>query len=265
MTKKICTIVIAAILILGINSGKAQMTAMDFSKNDCNGAAHHLYADLDSGKCVLLHFFMPNCGMCPPPAQALQNMADGVNAMHPSAVVGYAFPFNNTTTCRYSSSWTLSNSLPFYTPMDSGAAMVAHYGGFGMPTVVLLGGSDHRVIYASQSFSTSDTTAIRDSIMARQMSTTGVVALPSSVSVFSVFPNPAKDDFSVTVGLKEASAVSIELVDITGRVVATVLNEKLNAGTVNKKISAASLSNGNYLIKLTVNGQITSQHFSILR
>ena len=189
MTKKICTIVIAAILILGVNSGKAQMTAMDFSKNDCGGNYHHLFADLDSGKCVLLHFFMPNCGMCPPPAQRLQHMANNVNAAYPGTVVGYAFPFNNTTTCSYASSWTSSNSLPFYTPMDSGDAQVTNYGGFGMPTVVLLGGRDHRVMYASQSFSTSDTTAIRDSILAnyRSLHTTGINTLPASISSFSVF------------------------------------------------------------------------------
>jgi hypothetical protein len=252
-------------LIITTSQAQAQMTAMDFAKNDCNGSNHHLFADLDSGKCVLLHFFMPNCGMCPPPAQALQNMANGVNAMHPGAVVGYAFPFNNTTTCTYAASWTSSNGLPFYTPMDSGANQVANYGGFGMPTVVLLGGRDHRVMYASQSFSTSDTAAIRDSIMARQMSTTGITVLPSTVSSFSVFPNPATDAFSVKLGLKESTNVSIEVLDVTGRVITVLLNEKLNSGITNKKFSGAIIANGNYLIRLNANNESSTQHFSIVR
>jgi hypothetical protein len=88
-------------------------------------------------------------------------MANNINAMHPGLVKGYAFPFNNTTTCAYSSSWVSSNGLSsFYVPMDSGAVAVAHYGGFGMPTVVVLGGMDHRVMYVSQSFSNADTSAI---------------------------------------------------------------------------------------------------------
>jgi hypothetical protein len=145
MTKKISTIVMTTIFILVANFGKAQVSAMDFNKNDCYGLSHHLFDDLDSGKAVLLHFFMPNCGMCPPPAQALQKMANGVNAVYPGLVIGYAFPFNNTTTCSYANSWVSNNHVGLYTAMDSGAVQVANYGGFGMPTVVLLGGLDHRV------------------------------------------------------------------------------------------------------------------------
>ncbi len=84
-------------------------TAMDFEGNDCNGNYHHLFADLDAGKAVLIHYYMPNCGSCPPPAQKIQAMANKINASYPGAVTGYAFPFQNSTTCAYSATWVSSN------------------------------------------------------------------------------------------------------------------------------------------------------------
>ena len=264
MKKNISTLIALTFFILTATVTRAQMSAMDFAKNDCNGNSHHLFTDLDSGKAVLLHFYMPNCGMCPPSAKALQHMANRINAMHPGMVVGYAFPFNNTTTCTYSKSWTTSNSLSLYSPMDSGAAQVANYGGFGMPTVVLLGGMDHRVMYASQSVSISDTAAIRDSILSLMSSThTGINTLPSSVATFSIFPNPATDAVSISLGLKESAMVSIEVLDITGKQVAVVLNEKLNAGTNSKKFNTTTLPNGNYLMRLNANGQTITHLLSI--
>ena len=266
MNKTLTIILATCFLTLTTYVTKAQMNAMDFARNDCFGTSHHLFADLDSGKAVLLHFFMPNCGMCPPPAQALQKMANGVNAVYPGLVLGYAFPFNNTTTCSYASSWVTTNHVGLYNAMDSGAAQVANYGGFGMPTVVLLGGLDHRVMYASQSFSTSDTTAIRDSILSLKRSVnTGINSLASPVSSFSVFPNPSSDAFSVTVSLKESAAASIEVLDMTGRVVTVLLSEKLNSGTTSKNFSGAFLPNGNYLIRLKANNESSTQHFSIVR
>lgn len=244
---------------------KAQYTAMDFNKMDCNGTdMRHLFADLDSGKAVLLHFFMPNCGSCPPPARTLQSMANNINAMHPGLVKGYAFPFNNTTTCSYASSWVSSNGLSsFYTPMDSGAAVVAHYGGFGMPTVVVLGGMDHRVMYASQSFSTADTSAIRDSIMTLMMSTTGVNELPKSVSLFNVFPNPATNNITIDMSLTEAANVSIYVTDMTGKQMATVMNTQNSTGHILKQFDTQYLSNGLYIVRANVNGKVISQKLTV--
>jgi hypothetical protein len=70
-----------------------------------------LFADLDAGKAVILHFFMPSCGSCPPPAQKIQTMANNINAMHPAMVKGLCFPFQNSTTCAYAASWVSSNNL----------------------------------------------------------------------------------------------------------------------------------------------------------
>lgn len=245
-----------------ITISKAQTTGMQFSGKDCNGNSVDLFADLDAGKVVILHFFMPSCGSCPPPAQKIQAMANNINKTHPGKVKGYAFPFQNSTTCSYAATWVSSNGLgTLYTAMDSGAAHVAHYGGFGMPTVVVLGGTDHKILFSTMSFSTSDTTEMRDKILAL-LGTTGIADLPSAVNAFSVYPNPASDNVSINLDLKEASNLLIDVTDITGKQVAVILNEKQN-GVVTKQFSTSSLPNGNYFVRLQVDGKTATQKLVI--
>lgn len=242
---------------------KAQ-TAMQFSGLDCNGNSVDLFADLDAGKAVVLFYYMPSCGACPPPAQKIQTMASNVMAVYPGMVKGYAYPYQDITTCSYSSSWVSSNGLStLYAPMDSGATQVAYYGGFGMPTVVLVGGTDHRVMFSTQSFSTSDTTIMRDSILALLNSNVGIGDLPSSVSSINVYPNPAKESFSIRISLKETADVSIDLTDITGKLVAIIAGEKQSTGLIQKQFSTAMLRDGNYFVRFNINGKTATRKLNI--
>ncbi len=241
---------------------KAQTTAMQLNGLDCNGISHDLFADLDAGKAVLLHFFMPNCSSCPPPAQKIQAMANRILATYPGMITGYAIPYNNSTTCAYTSSWVSTNGLSLYAPYDSGAVQVAHYGGFGMPTVVLLGGVDRRVMFSTLSFSTSDTTVMRDSILALLSSPTGINSVKNSIASFQVFPNPAMENLTVQIELSTIVDVQIELTDLTGKQIAVIMDEK-QSGTVKANYNIASLPSGNYLVHVRVNGKTETQKLAI--
>jgi hypothetical protein len=255
MTK---SILLSIALMFVFTFTKAQ-TVMQLKGVDCNGASHDLMVDLDAGKAVLLHFFMPSCGSCIPPAQKIQKMANGILATHPGMITAYAMPYNNSTTCSYASTWCSSNALSLYTPYDSGATQVANYGGFGMPTVVLLGGKDHKVLFSTQSFSTSDTTIMRNAIMNLLNGTTGVADLQNSISAFKIYPNPTADIVSINVELKVSSNLLIDVIDITGKQVAVISNEKQNMGGFTKQFNTAILPNGNYFVRLNMNGKTNTQ------
>lgn len=147
--------------------------------------------------------------------------------------------------------------------MDSGAVHVANYGGFGMPTVVLLGGSgaNKHVMFSTLSFSTADTTTMRDSIL-NMLNMTGIADLPNSVNAFSVYPNPASDNIVINLDLKESSNLLIDVTDITGKQVAIISNEK-QSGIVTKQFSTAALQNGNYFVRLQVNGKTATQKLTV--
>ncbi|MEN9523049.1 MAG: hypothetical protein RL065_1426 [Bacteroidota bacterium] len=256
--KKIISILSIAIVLIASKSF-AQTTAMQLSGADCNGTNHDLFADLDAGKAVILHFFMANCSSCPPPAQKIQAMANNILANYPGMITAYAMPYTNTTTCSYTSTWCSSNGLSLYMPYDSGATQVAHYGGFGMPTVVLLGGvGSHRVMFSTLSFSTSDTTIMRDSILALFKGPNGINDLPKSISSVNVFPNPAANEVAIKVELTKSTTVKISVTDVAGKTLAIIMNEKQN-GIVKKQFNTSSLPNGNYFIQVEADGKSSHQ------
>ena len=235
---------------------------MNFTGQDCNGNNVDLFADLDAGKAVMLIFYMPNCGSCPPVATRMQSMANKINATHPGLVKAYSFPYQNSTTCSYSSSWVTNNNLPLFAPMDSGAVQVAYYGGFGMPTVVLLGGDNHDVLFTTQDFNNSDTTTMRDLIL--NTFTAGVTE-NTTITALEVFPNPAAELVKISFTNPVTADTEIKIVDLSGKAVLSFKREKLAKGLVEEELDISSVPAGNYLIQLHSESGIATQHLSIQR
>jgi peroxiredoxin len=256
-------VVTSIALMLAAAISNAQ-TAVDFNTTDCAGNPVHLYSDLDAGKAVVLFYYMPSCGSCPPPAQKIQTMANRINASYPGKVKAYAFPFDNTNLCSYSQTWVTSNSLPLYAPMDSGATAVAAYGGFGMPTVVLVGRSSHKVMFSTLSFSTSDTTIMRDSILAMLGVTTGINDKSANISGIDIYPNPATNNVTLSVNLTEQSNLMIDVLDVVGRQVAIVSNDYSVSGNITKQFNTELLANGLYTIRINANGHTVNRKLNVI-
>lgn len=207
---------------------------------------------------------MPNCGSCPPPAQKIQAMANTILASHPGKITAYAMPFNNTTTFAATASWVSSNGLSLYMPYDSGAVQVANYGGFGMPTVVLLGGTNHRVMFVTQSFSTGDTLIMRDSILNLLYGPAGAKKEQDFVSNVSVYPNPANDKVQLELNIIQSSYIKIEVVNLLGEIVANIYESKITEGVFRKEIPTAALSNGTYFIRVNEGNKLQNYKFTVL-
>ncbi len=241
--------------------GFSQSTAMNFTGQDCNGNNVDLFADLDAGKAVMLIFYMPNCGSCPPVASKMQTMANNINATNPGLVKAYSFPYQNSTTCTYSSNWVVNNNLPLFAPMDSGAVQVAYYGGFGMPTVVLLGGDNHDVLFTTQNFTTSDTTTMRDLIL--NTFTAGLDQ--NSIQNVSAYPNPASDLITVNFEALQGADMKMQITDLSGKAVITFDTEKLSKGLIQKQIDVSKLPVGSYLLSIEMNGALTTEKINVTR
>lgn len=260
--KKSNLLLFALIMVASIS--RAQLTANQFKGLDCNGYPVNLFSDLDAGKAVILFYYMPNCGACPPPAQKIQNMANAINSKYPGKVKGYAFPYQNSTTCDYSSTWVSSSSLStIYTPMDSGATDVAYYGGFGMPTVVLVGGKDHKVLFSTLDFSTSDTTIMRDKILQLINASLGINTMNNSISTVSLFPNPARNILNLEIEIRQTLYLKIEIVNILGEVVSNVFEEKSFIGNLNKEIDTENLPNAVYILRVNSGNNTNSYRFIV--
>ncbi|HYV92387.1 MAG TPA: T9SS type A sorting domain-containing protein [Chitinophagales bacterium] len=247
--KQIFTFVFTVLIFLQIS--KAQTTAMDFTMNDCNGVMHNCFTTLDSGKVIIIEFFM-TCNMCINAGHQVEAMKAQLDAQYPGMIDFYQMGYTNSYSCASVTSWINANGFNSV-PFDSGAALVAYYGGFGMPTLAVIAGSDHQVLYTDVGYTNGDTADIATAIHSF-FNSTAVNELPEDVTTSNVFPNPATTQFNVQLDLKQAADVTIELFALNGEKVSVLANEKMNAGLVQKTFSASSFAPGLYFVKTTVNG-----------
>lgn len=77
----------------------------------------------------------------------------------------------------------------------------------------------------------------------------------------SIYPNPSSTNSTVEFSLVNASEVSVEVVDLTGKVVKTINAGKLNAGTNQLDLNVANFEAGIYYVNILTNGTKVSQKF----
>ncbi|HTA61410.1 MAG TPA: choice-of-anchor V domain-containing protein [Bacteroidia bacterium] len=94
--------------------------------------------------------------------------------------------------------------------------------------------------------------------------TTGIENHAENVNALSLFPNPATDNLRITYTLRERGAVSVKLFNLNGDLVADLLNETQEVGVQANDVHLPSgLANGMYMVKLSVNGQQSTQKLMV--
>jgi Secretion system C-terminal sorting domain len=245
--KKLFTLIL--LFVAGF-AAKAQMTAMDFNRADCNGNMHHLFADLDAGNAVILEYFMLNCTPCITAGNKLEAMKSDLLAAYPGKVKSYAIGFTNAYVASDIAAWVATHGFSSI-PMDSGTASVAYYGGFGMPTVVILGGGTSHLVLGSPyvGFSTSDTTTMAADIR-QWLSTPTALTAPTAPANFSLFPQPASDAVQLNMDMTVGGNLAIDLFDLTGRKLQTLYDGHFPAGAFAQTISTSIWATGTYLLQV---------------
>ncbi|MEO5675421.1 MAG: T9SS type A sorting domain-containing protein [Chitinophagales bacterium] len=237
-------------ILLIYNLSFAQSTAMDWTKNDCDGISHNLYTELEEGN-VILSAYVMTCGSCISAANYLEQIYLDYSVSNPDKVKFYAIDWNTSFTCSSFESWASGLSCTLF--LD-GYDEVNYYGGMGMPTVVVLGGSDHTVYYDKLGYNHStDDQAIRDAIDAA-LSTTGINQIHETGSSIDVFPNPATTSVNISFTLNAAAAVSLDVMTILGSKVQTINLGMQSAGQNSYQLSIGKLNSGLYFVQLNYEG-----------
>jgi hypothetical protein len=87
--------------------------------------------------------------------------------------------------------------------------------------------------------------------------------IPSEYTLFQNFPNPFNPSTTIKYQLSQTSYVTLQVYDILGRVVTTLVHETKQAGFYSMEFNAASLSSGIYFYKLTA-GTFTQTRYMML-
>ena len=75
---------------------------------------------------------------------------------------------------------------------------------------------------------------------------------PSTTTLNSNYPNPFRGTTTISYGIPSSGQVLLEVYNVTGQKVATLVNQKQGAGTHQVNFNAAELASGMYMYRLTV-------------
>lgn len=83
----------------------------------------------------------------------------------------------------------------------------------------------------------------------------------TNVTALNVFPNPATDEVSVSFNVVDASDVTVEVLDITGKSIETVANATQVSGVQKSVINVSDYAAGMYVINITTNAGTSQRKF----
>jgi len=89
-------------------------------------------------------------------------------------------------------------------------------------------------------------------------SSVGIEEASAAFYKLSVYPNPASTNAEITYTLDKSSEVSIEITDVTGRVVQSFDAAETPPGMHTLPVTASPLSNGIYMVAATIDGRTAS-------
>jgi hypothetical protein len=94
----------------------------------------------------------------------------------------------------------------------------------------------------------------------RQIST----EVPSQYKLYQNYPNPFNPSTNIKYQITKSKFVTLKIFDITGKEIATLVNQKQNAGTYETEFSGEGLASGIYFYSLVVENNIIDTKKMIL-
>lgn len=98
-----------------------------------------------------------------------------------------------------------------------------------------------------------------------KISNASVADIASGINSLEVYPNPASQTATTSFSIDEQSKVKIEVVDMMGKVVKTIAEKTLNAGSYEVPTSVADIASGLYMIKVSTDKGTISERLSVVK
>jgi hypothetical protein len=93
-----------------------------------------------------------------------------------------------------------------------------------------------------------------------------IVEVPASLTLEGNYPNPFNPSTQIRFALPEEMEVSVQVFDMTGRLVATILEgQSLSAGSHELSFDATSLSSGMYVYKVQAGSDVKVGRMMLLK
>lgn len=89
--------------------------------------------------------------------------------------------------------------------------------------------------------------------------------LPSQVQLRQNYPNPFNPSTTISFGIPEATEVRLDVYNINGQLVASLVNGRMTSGYHNVRFDASNLASGVYLYRIEAAGQIKTEKMTLIK
>ncbi len=259
MKKQILSLLFVAFSIMIM----AQTNATNFIANDCSGVSHELFKELEAGKVIVLVWVMP-CGACTGPAITAYNIVKDFQVSNPNKVFYYMVDDYANTNCQSLGSWCTSNGInqsAYSLRFSNSKIKMMDYGSDGMPKIVVVAGSDHKIYYNVNN--TINPVNFQKAINTALILTATNDQDDKNTSL-TISPNPVNESTIVTCTLEQSFNVKIEVLNLEGKLLQSVYSGKLPAGENKMDLNVANYNSGIYYIRLSYDDKIKLSKFTVV-
>ncbi|TVR12625.1 MAG: T9SS C-terminal target domain-containing protein, partial [Balneolaceae bacterium] len=102
-------------------------------------------------------------------------------------------------------------------------------------------------------------------ITSKQPNRVETVDLPEEITLRQNFPNPFNPSTVISYDLPEQTHVTLQVYDIMGRYITTLVNDQVPAGQHQVTFDAADLSSGTYIYRLQAGSVIQSRSLTLIK
>jgi hypothetical protein len=239
------------LLFIVLFSNAQVTTSQDWTKTDCDGNSHTLFTYLNNNEVVVMMFEM-GCSSCAAAGKVLENMKQVYDVSNPGKVHFFAMDYPVGETCLANTNAFMAGNGLTYPAFDHCLAEKNYYTSTSpMPMIVVTAGLAHNIFYIKNSYSTTGSDSI-DIYNAIGLGITAGVDELNSITNMKVYPNPSESDPEISFYLNSDAKVKIDLVNVLGENVMTLVNEQKQKGNYKLEISAAALPKGVYFISAVI-------------
>lgn len=231
----------------------SQTYATDFTASNCNGSSYNLFSELDAGKIIVIGWTMP-CATCAGPLLEVHNAILNYAISNPGVVEYWVTDDYANTSCSSVAGWCATYGITNATYFSSSTIDMNDYGGSGMPKVVVVGCSNHKIYYNKndnpdgQAVSDAIAEALNDLANSCQLD---ISDIKDTDFEFTAFPNPTKSILNIEFKNRPQEHFLIELYTIRGEMLQQISLDKSSLEIQQLQLSTSDLPEGIYLLNLT--------------
>lgn len=221
-------------------------TAPDFTALDCETGSHHLYAELSTGKVIVLCFVMP-CSTCILPSLTAYNVCQSYSSSHPDTVLFYLIDDAGNTPCTTLNGWADNNNIgPNRTTFSTTNILETNYGGTGMPHVVVVGANAHE--YFNELNAAAGNAVNLQAAINAALAATAIQEISGGTFQLSAVAN--SQTLNVNYSLASQANAVLEIINETGQLVQSRKMGKQPAGSYHADMNLQDFAGGIYFVCL---------------